>query len=75
MSEHPSDRVFNVLFLCTGEQRPLRSSPNKFCARKAPAAFHSFSAGSQPRGDHQSVRHQGAAERAEYPTDNLRSKS
>ena len=73
MTDHPSGRVFNVLFLCTANS--ARSVIAESILRKEGGGrFHSFSAGSQPRG----VINPFAItvlERAEYPTDNLRSKS
>ena len=77
MFEHPSelppDRVFNVLFLCTANS--ARSVIAESVLRKeGRGRFHSFSAGSQPRGIINPFAIK-VLELAEYPTDNLRSKS
>ena len=68
-----SDRVFNVLFLCTGNT--ARSILAESILRKeGRGRFRSFSAGSQPKGqvNPYAIR---VLERAEYPTDGLRSKN
>jgi arsenate reductase len=73
MSDHPSDRVFNVLFLCTANS--ARSVIAESILRKeGRGRFRSFSAGSQPRGTINPFAIK-VLERAEYPTDDLRSKS
>jgi arsenate reductase len=67
------DRVFNVLFLCTGNT--ARSILAESILRKeGRGRFRSFSAGSQPKGqvNPYAIR---VLERAEYPTDGLRSKN
>ncbi|XUM22061.1 arsenate reductase ArsC [Bradyrhizobium oligotrophicum S58] len=68
-----SDRVYNVLFLCTGNS--ARSVLAESILRKDGAGrFRAFSAGSTPNG----VVHPLALEtlaRMDYPTDDLRSKS
>ncbi len=66
-------RVFNVLFLCTGNT--ARSVIAELILRKeGRGRFRSFSAGSQPKGqiNPYAIR---VLERAEYPTADLRSKS
>lgn len=73
METSKSDRVFNVLFLCTGNT--ARSVMAESILRKeGRGRFRSFSAGSQPKGqvNQYALR---VLERAEYPTDGLRSKS
>jgi arsenate reductase len=67
------DRVFNVLFLCTGNT--ARSIIAESILRKeGRGRFRAFSAGSQPKGqiNPYAIR---VLERAEYPTDGLRSKN
>jgi arsenate reductase len=69
---HPV-RVFNVLFLCTGNT--ARSVLAESILRKeGRGRFRSFSAGSRPKGqiNPYAIR---VLERAEYPTADLRSKS
>jgi arsenate reductase len=72
--EYPKiDRVFNVLFLCTGNT--ARSILAESILRKeGRGRFRAFSAGSQPKGtvNPYAIR---VLERAEYPTDGLRSKN
>lgn len=68
-----TDRVFNVLFLCTGNSARsilAESAVNKL----GEGRFRGFSAGSAPRG---AVNPDALAllERIGYPTDGLRSKS
>lgn len=68
-----SDRVFNVLFLCTGNS--ARSVIAESILRKeGRGRFRSFSAGSQPKGgiNPYAIR---VLDRAEYPTEGLRSKN
>ena len=68
-----SDRVFNVLFLCTGNT--ARSIIAESILRKeGRGRFRSFSAGSQPKGQINSYAIR-VLERAEYPTEDLRSKN
>ena len=68
-----ADRVFNVLFLCTGNT--ARSILAESILRKDGAGrFNTFSAGSQPKG----IVNPFAVKvltSLNYPTDNLRSKS
>jgi arsenate reductase len=68
-----SDRIFNVLFLCTGNT--ARSILAESILRKDGAGkFNAFSAGSQPKG----VVNPFALEvlaASDYPTEGLRSKS
>jgi arsenate reductase len=73
MKTPTSDRVFNVLFLCTGNT--ARSVIAESILRKeGRGRFRAFSAGSQPKGqvNPYAIR---VLERAEYPTDGLRSKN
>lgn len=68
-----SDRVFNILFLCTGNS--ARSILAESALTKlGNGRFRAFSAGSYPKG---AVNPDAIAllERIEYPTDGLRSKS
>ncbi len=68
-----ADRVFNVLFLCTGNT--ARSILAESILRKEGAGrFNAFSAGSQPKGIVNPVALKVLAS-LNYPTDNLRSKS
>ncbi|ODT92472.1 MAG: ArsR family transcriptional regulator [Sphingobium sp. SCN 64-10] len=69
----PTDRVFNVLFLCTGNSARsilAESAMNKL----GQGRFRAFSAGSYPKG---TVNPDALAllERLDYPTEGLRSKS
>ena len=67
------DRVFNVLFLCTANS--ARSIIAESILRKdGRGRFRSFSAGSQPKGTVNPFALK-VLERAEYPTEGLRSKS
>ncbi len=73
MSNDPSDHAFNVLFLCTANS--ARSIiAESILHKEGRGRFRSFSAGSQPRGAINPFAIK-VLERAEYPTDNLRSKS
>ncbi len=45
-----TDRIYVVLFLCTGDQRPFSHRRVPFCAGIGEGRFRSFSAGSQPKG-------------------------
>jgi arsenate reductase len=68
-----SDRVYNVLFLCTGNS--ARSILAESILRKdGGGRFRAFSAGSQPKGavNPFAIR---TLHKLEYPTDDLRSKS
>ena len=68
-----SERIYNVLFLCTGNS--ARSIMAESILRKDAARhFRAFSAGSQPKGSANpfAIR---ALESLDYPTDDLRSKS
>lgn len=68
-----SDRVFNVLFLCTGNT--ARSILAEAILRKdGRGRFNAFSAGSQPKGEVNPFALR-VLERAEYPVEGLRSKS
>lgn len=68
-----SDRVYNVLFLCTGNS--ARSILAESILRKdGSGRFRAFSAGSQPKGDVHPVALR-VLESMNYPTDGLRSKS
>jgi arsenate reductase (thioredoxin) len=68
-----SERIYNVLFLCTGNS--ARSILAESILRKdGRQHFRSFSAGSQPKGrvNPLAIKVLGSLD---YPTDNLRSKS
>jgi len=68
-----TDRVFNVLFLCTGNT--ARSILAESILRKDGAGrFNAFSAGSQPKGVVNPLALK-VLKAFEYPTDGLRSKS
>lgn len=67
-----SDRVYNVLFLCTGNS--ARSILTESILRKdGSGRFRAFSAGSQPKGEVNPVALR-VLESMNYPTDGLRSK-
>ena len=67
-----SDRVYNVLFLCTGNS--ARSILAESILRKdGSGRFRAFSAGSQPKGEVNPVALR-VLESMNYPTDGLRSK-
>jgi arsenate reductase len=69
----PADRVYNVLFLCTGNS--ARSVLGEVLLNSAGAGrFRGFSAGSHPKGQVHPMTLQVLAE-AGLPTDGLRSKS
>jgi protein-tyrosine-phosphatase len=73
MSEKASERVYNVLFLCTGNS--ARSVLAEAILRKDGSGhFRAFSAGSQPKGavNPFAIR---VLRSLDYPTDDLRSKS
>src|ERR1700737_4590620 len=68
-----SERVYNVLFLCTGNS--ARSIIAESILRKdGPRHFRAFSAGSQPKGTVNSFAIK-VLKSLDFPTDNLRSKS
>ncbi len=68
-----SERVYNVLFLCTGNT--ARSILAESILRKeGRGRFNAFSAGSQPKGIVNPFALKVLRE-ADYPTDNLRSKN
>ena len=68
-----SDRVYNVLFLCTGNS--ARSILAESILRKdGNGRFRAFSAGSQPKGDVHPIA-LCVRESMNYPTDGLRSKT
>ena len=68
-----AERIFNVLFLCTGNSG--RSILAESILRKDGAGrFNAFSAGSHPKGAVNPFALK-VLERLEYPTDGLRSKS
>jgi arsenate reductase len=73
MSEKASERIFNVLFLCTGNS--ARSILAEAILRKdGRGHFRAFSAGSQPKGKVNpfAIR---VLKSLDYPTEDLRSKS
>jgi arsenate reductase len=73
MSEKAAERIYNVLFLCTGNS--ARSILAEAILRKdGRGRFRAFSAGSQPKGavNPFAVR---VLRSLDYPTDDLRSKS
>ena len=68
-----SDRIYNVLFLCTGNT--ARSILAESILRKdGRRNFRAFSAGSQPKGSVNPFAIK-VLDRLDYPTDGLRSKS
>lgn len=68
-----TERIYNVLFLCTGNS--ARSILAESVLRKDGAGrFRAFSAGSQPKGEVNPFAIKVLA-RANYPTDDMRSKS
>src|ERR1700688_3091085 len=68
-----SDRIYNVLFLCTGNS--ARSILAESIMRKdGRGRFRSFSAGSQPKGQVHPLALKVLA-RLDYPDDGMRSKS
>jgi arsenate reductase (thioredoxin) len=68
-----SDRIYNVLFLCTGNS--ARSIIAESIMRKDGAGrFRSFSAGSQPKGEVNPFALK-VLKAANYPIDDMRSKS
>lgn len=72
MSDNSPTRIFNVLFLCTGNS--ARSILAESALNKRGGPFRAFSAGSFPKG---AVNPDAIAvlERIGYPTEGLRSKS
>jgi len=68
-----SDRIYNVLFLCTGHS--ARSILAESIMRKdGRGRFHSFSAGSQPKGQVNPLALKVLAS-LDYPNEGMRSKS
>ncbi|GEP01523.1 arsenate reductase ArsC [Methylobacterium haplocladii] len=68
-----SDRVYNVLFLCTGNSaRSILAEA--MLNKEGHGRFRAFSAGSQPKGQPHPLALQMLAE-TDYPTEGLRSKS
>lgn len=68
-----SDRVYNVLFLCTGNS--ARSILAEAMLNKdGQGRFRAYSAGSQPKGEPHPLALQTLLE-SDYPTEGLRSKS
>ena len=72
MSADAPDRIFYVLFLCTGNS--ARSILAESALNKRGGAFRGYSAGSHPKGE---VNPDAIAllKRIDYPTEGLRSKS
>ena len=67
------DRVYNVLFLCTGNSaRSILAEA--MLNKEGQGRFRAFSAGSQPKTDVNPLAVQVLSE-TEYPTEGLRSKS
>src|SRR6202790_386108 len=68
-----SERIYNVLFLCTGNSARSILAESILC-KDSRQRFRSFSAGSQPKGTVNpfAIR---VLRSLDYPTDNLRSKS
>ena len=67
------DKIYNVLFLCTGNS--ARSIIAESIMRKdSVGRFHSFSAGSQPKGEVNPFALK-VLKAANYPTESMRSKS
>ncbi|EIZ87220.1 putative protein tyrosine phosphatase (arsenate reductase) [Methylobacterium sp. GXF4] len=67
------DRVYNVLFLCTGNSaRSILAE--SMLNKEGKGVFRAFSAGSQPKADVNPLAVQVLRE-TEYPTEGLRSKS
>src|SRR6202030_3583825 len=73
MSEQASERVYNVLFLCTGNSARWILA-EAILRKEGRGHFRAFSAGSQPKGavNPFAIR---ALHSLDYPTDGLRSKS
>lgn len=68
-----ADRVYNVLFLCTGNSaRSILAEA--MLNKEGRGRFRAFSAGSQPKGQPHPLALQ-ALQETDYPTDGLRSKS
>ena len=68
-----SDKIYNVLFLCTGNS--ARSIMAEACLKQmGTGRFRAFSAGSQPAGRIHPLALQ-LLQRHHYPTEGLRSKS
>ena len=71
-ADHP-DRIFNVLFLCTGNSaRSILAE--SILAKDGSGRFRAFSAGSQPKGEISPFALK-VLESFDYPVDGLRSKS
>jgi arsenate reductase (thioredoxin) len=73
MSEKASERIFNVLFLCTGNSaRSILAEA--ILSKDGRGHFRAFSAGSQPKGrvNPFAIR---VLKSLDYPTEDLRSKS
>ena len=68
-----AERIFNVLFLCTGNSGRSILAESVLCKDGA-GRFNAFSAGSHPKGAVNPFALK-VLERLEYPTDGLRSKS
>ena len=68
------NRIYNVLFLCTGNSARSNSGGGHFAERTEENAIRAFSAGSQPKGAVNPFANR-VLQRLGYPAEDLRSKS